>query len=269
MIKRLVILGTFVVQLYGVHIGTATHLPDTLLVGQYFTLATADNLKNIDGDVTTNQLGYELFQYTLRPILYQGDFVYQIILPYKKQELVSLDENRLGLGDITIGVGYFIPNDFEDTELGVLFNLQLPTGRFDPSKTINNGSGHYSSSFEFYLHKTIGRVIFDGAVKYKYHFKNNDTSVKLGDSYAIESVCGYVVSRNFVIGPNLSYQWNNDNETNAIEDLDTYSSRWNFGVEGILKLNEKMSLLVGGYQDFNAKNTFEATTILISVFYSF
>lgn len=256
----------FTSQLYAVHIGTGKHLPDGPYIANYVVHTTADKKTNSAGDSIVENFGFTQTQNIFRPLYYKGNFVYQMLIPYKSQKSSLLQQEDIGIGDIKLGIGYFIPNSFDKTELGVVGNIEFPTGEFDKNRVINNGSGRYALNLESYIHKVIERIIWDGSVKYNYNFKNHDNNIKNGDKFLVESSFAYIIKPTFLIGPNISYSYSLDNEFNGVRELNTGTSKYTVGLEAYWAQSKKTTLLVGFFKDINVKNTLDTKTFLLRIF---
>ena len=268
--KRIIFtLLALISALNAVYIGTSKHYSDTLKISNYLSYTTADEMKNKNGNTTIDNFKFSLSKYEFRPILYKGDYVYHMKVPYKDQKSKLLKQNDTGIGDIKVGMGYFIPNSFKNTDTGVLVNIQFPTGKFDKYKTINNGSGHYAASIGFYMHKMANNIVFDGAVNYNYNFKNNDNNIKKGDEIILESSIAYMFTPNLFIGPTLTYSYRNDNELNGIKQYDSSFSKLNAGLDALFIINKTTSVLLGVFQDYNVNNTLETTTVMTRIVFTF
>ncbi len=267
--KIILLLLLSISSLNAVHIGTAKHLPDGLKIINYLTYSSADKMKNNDGDTSMDDLGVSISQYIFRPVYYSENFVYQLIIPYKNQKADFLNEKSNGVGDTTVGVGYFVPTNLEKTDLGFLINVKLPTGHFDKNKTLNEGSGYYSSSLEFYMNKILGNIMWDSSLKYYHHFKNSDNNKKEGEEFTVESSFGYFATPKFSIGPSITYIKGRDDYINGVKQTNSGHSRFNIALEGFYVLNKDLSFLLAVSKDYKVQNNFETKTVLTRIMYSF
>jgi len=180
--------------------------------GFYFLTYTytyyADETTNKSGKSVNQDFGLFSAQEILRLCYYSPDFVATVVVPFGYTKISSLDQDSSGLGDISLGAGYFLPVKQVDI-LPMLF-VKFPTGEYSSSKAANIGSNQYDIAPMVFLHKTMGKFSVDAAVKYYFRLKNNATDVSPGDELRLEGLLGYNITDKFKLGPSLNWMISND-----------------------------------------------------------
>jgi len=185
--------------------------------GFYFLTYTyacyAGETTDKSGKVTDKDFGLFSAQEILRLCYYSPDFVATVVLPFGYTKISSLDQDSFGLGDLSIGAGYFLPVKQVDI-LPMLF-VKFPTGEYDAAKTANIGSNQFDISPMIFLYKTMGNFSIDTAVKYYFRLKNNDTGVSPGDELRLEGCIGYHITEKFKAGPSVNWMKSRDKKLNG------------------------------------------------------
>lgn len=180
--------------------------------GFYFLTYTyacyADETTDKNGKVANKDFGLFSAQEILRLCYYTPDFVATVVVPFGYTKISSLDQDSFGLGDLSIGAGYFLPVKQVDI-LPMLF-VKFPTGRYDKEKTANIGSNQYDIAPMIFMHKTMGSFSIDAAVKYYFRLENNDTDVAPGDELRLEGLIGYNITEKFKSGPAVNWMKSRD-----------------------------------------------------------
>lgn len=187
--------------------------------GFYFLTYTyayfADETTDKNGKAVSKDFGLFSAQEILRLCYYSPDFVATVVVPFGYTEISSLNQDSFGLGDISLGVGYFLPVKQIDI-LPMLF-VKFPTGEYDSSKAANIGSNQYDIAPMVFLHKTMGDFSIDAAAKYYFRLENNDTNVLPGDELHLQALFGYNVTDKFKLGPSVNWMISKNKEQNSSE----------------------------------------------------
>lgn len=252
---------TFTSVVGAVSIGTGKHHPDGLVLINYFNRLSFDDFRDHNGDVKIKNYDLTLNQYLLRPVYFDGDMVYQAILPYNDSELGLGHTQSSGIGDLLLGVGSFLPLGLEKTDVGLLANIVLPTGDFDKTKAVNPGSGYYTLKGEAYLNHRFGRFMWDASIKTLIHFKNPDTDTKQGNELTLESTLAYALSHQVMVAPWMTYRLGDDTKIDGKKQNDTGVKKLSLGGELAWRINPKVSFLLGFYQDVEVENALKGTTV--------
>jgi hypothetical protein len=180
--------------------------------GLYFLTYTyayyADETTDKSGKAVNKDFGLFSAQEILRLCYYSPDFVATVVVPFGYIKISSLDQDSSGLGDISLGAGYFLPVKQVDI-LPMLF-VKFPTGEYRSSKATNIGSNRYDIAPMVFIHKTMGDFSIDAAVKYYFRLENNATDVLPGDELHLQGLLGYNVTDKFKLGPSVNWMISKD-----------------------------------------------------------
>jgi len=182
--------------------------------GLYFLTYTyayfADETTDKSGKSLSKDFGLFSAQEILRLCYYSPDFVATVVVPFGYTKISSLDQESFGLGDISVGAGYFLPIKKVDI-LPMLF-MKFPTGEYRAAKAANIGSNQYDIAPMVFIHKTIGKFSVDAAVKYYFRLENNATDTLPGDELHLQGLLGYNVTDKFKLGPSVNWMISKNKE---------------------------------------------------------
>lgn len=174
----------------------------------YTTTYYADETTDKSGKSVNQDFGLFSAQEILRLCYYSPDFVATAVVPFGYTKISLLDQDSSGLGDISLGAGYFLPVKQVDI-LPMLF-VKFPTGEYSLSKAANIGSNQYDIAPMVFIHKTMGSFSIDAAVKYYFRLENNATDVLPGDELHLQGLLGYNVTDKFKLGPSVNWMISKD-----------------------------------------------------------
>lgn len=182
--------------------------------GLYFLTYTyayfADDTTDKGGKSISKDLGLFSAQEILRLCYYSPDFVATVVVPFGYTKISSLDQESFGLGDVSVGAGYFLPVKQVDI-LPMLF-VKFSTGEYSASKAANIGSNQYDIAPMVFIHKTMGKFSIDAVVKYYFRLENNAIDALPGDELHLQGLFGYNVTEKFKVGPSVSWMISKDRE---------------------------------------------------------
>ena len=185
--------------------------------GLYFLTYTyayfADETTDKSGKAVSKDFGLFSAQEILRLCYYSPEFVATVVVPFGYTKISSLDQDSYGLGDISLGGGYFLPIKQVDI-LPMLF-VKFPTGEYSSSKAVNVGSNQYDIAPMVFIHKTMGKFSIDAAVKYYFRLENKATDTLPGDELRLEGLLGYNITDKFKLGPSVIWMISKDKEQNG------------------------------------------------------
>jgi hypothetical protein len=185
--------------------------------GLYFLTYTygyfADETTDKHGKKVTRDFGLLSAQEILRLCYYSPDFVATIVVPFGYTKISSLDQESFGLGDISVGAGYFLP--IKQVDILPMVFMKFPTGEYRASQAANVGSNQVDIAPMVFIHKTMGRFSIDAAVRYYFRFENNETNVLPGDEFRLEGLLGYNITEKFKLGPSVSWMISKNKEQNG------------------------------------------------------
>ena len=185
----------------------------------YSSLYAADETTDKNGDTFKKDFRLWSVQELLRLCYYSPDFVATALVPLGYMEIDSLDQHSSGVGDINLGVGYFLPVKQVDI-LPMLF-VEFPTGEYRSSKAANIGSHQYDIKPVLFLHKSFKKFSVDAAAKYFFRLENDDTGVLPGDEFHLQCLLGYNLTDKFKLGPSINWMISQDKEKDGAEVKDS------------------------------------------------
>jgi hypothetical protein len=180
----------------------------------YTSIYTADEITNTSGDSSKKDFGLFNAQEMLRLCYYSPDFVVTALVPFGYTDVDSLNQDSSGLGDINLGVGYFLP--FKQIDVLPMLFVKFPTGEYDASKSANIGSNQYDIKPMIFLHKTIGDFSIDASAKYHFRLKNDTTDVLPGEELHLQLLLGYNLTDKLKLGPSINWMISKDKEQNGV-----------------------------------------------------
>jgi len=168
----------------------------------------ADETTNKSGKSVNKDFGLFSAQEILRLCYYSPDFVGTVVVPFGYTKISSLNQDSSGLGDISLGAGYFLP--VKQVDILPMVFVKFPTGEYSLSKATNIGSNQYDIAPMVFLHKTIRDFSVDAAVKYYFRLENNATDILPGDELHLQGLLGYNVTDKFKVGPSVNWMISKD-----------------------------------------------------------
>jgi hypothetical protein len=229
--------------------------------GFYFLTYTyayyADETTNKSGKSVNQDFGLFNAQEILRLCYYSPDFVATVVVPFGYTKISSLDQDSSGLGDISLGAGYFLPVKQVDI-LPMLF-VKFPTGEYSLSKAVNIGSNQYDIAPMVFIHKTMGNFSIDASVKYYFRLKNKDTDVSPGDELRLEGLLGYNITDKFKLGPSLNWMISNDKKQSGSRVSGTAREKLSIGADFYYRfpwLSVTLTYLYDAYAENSPKGHF-------------
>lgn len=182
--------------------------------GLYFLTYTyayfAEDTTDKSGKSLSKDFGLFSAQEILRLCYYSPDFVATVVVPFGYTKISSLDQESFGLGDVSVGAGYFLPIKQVDI-LPMLF-VKFPSGEYSAAKAANIGSNQHDIAPMIFIHKTMGKFSIDATVKYYFRLENNATDTLPGDELHLQGLLGYHVTDKFKFGPSVNWMISKNKE---------------------------------------------------------
>ncbi len=185
----------------------------------YTSLYAADEITDKNGDAGKKNFGLWSIQELLRLCYYSPDFVATALVPLGHMEIDSLDQQSSGLGDINLGVGYFLP--LQQVSILPMIFVEFPTGEYSSSKAANVGSNQYDIKPVLFFHKSFEKFSVDAAAKYFFRLKNDDTDVLPGNEVYLQCLFGYNLTDKFKLGPSINWMMSREKEVGGVEVKDS------------------------------------------------
>lgn len=180
-----------------------TRAPDGLYFLSYTSLYSADKLNGADGKTSKSGYGYSKAEELLRLCYYNSGAVLTAFVPagYAKSDYYSRDSG--GLGDVSLGAGYFLP--VKSMDILPMAIVKFPTGKYDAAKRVNYGSNQYDIRTAVFFYKALGNLSVDAAAKYFFRAKNPDTGTAPGDEWYLQCLLGWSPTQKLKFGPSVNW----------------------------------------------------------------
>lgn len=271
-IMKIIFLALFMpIFLFAVQIGTGKHHPkDTFLIANYYANYRADIITDISKKEIITNYDLESNTYIFKPVYYTENFLFNFSLPYSKISRGYTNETKYGLGDLTLAMGYFIPNSFGD--LLLVNNLIIPTAKFDNTNRANLqlSKNRYELQEELYFFKPVVTTkipfIIDAAVYYTHRFDDEDTKKNNGYYFGIDLTLSKIETANFMYGPAINYKRYNKE---GLITQNVGSQKYQIGFNILYKLNKKDSIALEYVKDIHVSNTLKGDRTILRYVYFF
>lgn len=250
---------------------------------EYVQYYTADRLNDASGNKIAPLQGVDvtvaLTQYIYQsdqPLLLDGKWGVNVMLPVVSFNADVLPDNGTGLGDLVIGP--FLQWDPVMGANGPLFmqriELQtvLPTGDYDKNKALNQGSNHWS--FNPYWAGTVflgPKVTASCRLHYLLNGKNDETNVKPGQAFHANFAADYeVLSKQLRLGVNGYYlDQLTDSEHNGVKVSGGQEKVLAVGPGLVWHFSQDAHLFANGYIESGARNRPEGERYNLRFVYHF
>lgn len=131
-----------------------------------------------------------------------GQLVWDVLVPYAQADLVmsGTSQQKSGIGDIELGPGVAYHHSAH-LHSAVALHVQLPTGAYDSSSSLNLGH-HYISLLPIYTVSYVNPTGWNGDIKVTTSFNstNHATHYKSGSEVVVDYALGYAVAPKWVVG---------------------------------------------------------------------
>ena len=217
----------------------------------YSTLYTADKVMDSKGRTAVKDYGLLKAEELLRFCYYSPDFVFTALLPSGGVHVGSTDKNSFGLGDASIGGGWFLP--VKEVDILPMLFVKIPTGDYASDKSTNYGTHQVDIKPVVFFHKSINNFSMDAAAKYFFRLEN-DKNIAPGDELHLEYLLGYDVTKNLKLGPSVSWMISRDKTIDGHKVGDSERQTLSAGAEFYTKISG-MSFDFSYLYDAFAKNS--------------
>ena len=211
---------------------------------------TANRYNNDHGDAVTKKLRYDAYVTLIRPLYYKGNFTFNATIPVAKVKNGFLDGSDSGIGDIRLGMGYFLP--IKEISILPMIQVKFRTGNFSVHDSVNLGDGQTDIRLETYFNKFLFdyKIGIDGALRYFVRCKEN--GVDPGNEFYVEALTTYQILKSMWIGPSAIYM---------IGDKD--KEKVSLGGELIYRYNPKFLVLLNIMNDVKTRNQMQGTLYMM------
>ncbi len=209
--------------------------PRGLYFLSYSSLYRADRITGPGGHAEITDWGFIRAEEILRLCYYSPDYVFNLLIPFGGSRTDQPDSSSSGIGDIWLGTGTFLP--VSEVDLLFMFSVKLPTGKYSSSDSVNFGSNRIDLSPGLFIHKIIGEVSFDAAVKYYFKLENHATGTDPGDELHLQLLLGYDFG-GVRAGPALNWTGGADKKVGGRTVPDSAGQTISAGAEVYFKISD-------------------------------
>ncbi|MEN6621865.1 MAG: transporter [Smithella sp.] len=251
----LIFLQIFIIALASTNAFAVNFYDGARAQGNYFLSYTsvylADETTDSSGKKNKDSYNLTKAEELLRWCYYKGDFVASALVPVDYMSVGSLNQESSGLGDISLGTGYFLP--FKKIDILPMLFVKFPTGEYNADKAVNIGTNQYDIRPVIFLYKSLGKFSIDAAAKYFIRLKNPATNVLPGDEFHLQGLFGYNVTDRFKIGPSINWMISRDREVNGTKVPDSARESLSVGADIYYRFS-KVSVTATYLYDAYAEN---------------
>lgn len=208
--------------------------PKGLYFLTYSTVYYADKLTNSKGKTSIKDYGLLKIEELLRFCYYSPDFVLTAMLPAGGVRVRSTDKDSFGLGDASIGGGYFLP--VKEVDILPMLFIKTPTGEYASDKSTNYGTHQVDIRPVVFLHKTVKDFSVDAAAKYYFRLEN-DKEIAPGDELHLQCLLGYNITKNLKLGPSVNWMISRDKRIDGQKVGDSARQTLSVGAEFYTKFS--------------------------------
>ena len=232
----------------------------------YTSLYVADEIDDAKANKIKSDYGLKKVDEILRLCYYSPDFVATALVPFGYMDIGSIKQDNNGLGDVNIGVGYFLP--IRSVDILPMFFVKFPTGEYNQEKVANIGSNQYDARPMVFLYKALGDYSIDAVAKYFLRMKNDKTGTLPGDEFHLQCLLGYQLTKNFKLGPSFSWMISQDREQNNVKVANSRREILSGGADIYYRFS-KISVTFTYLADIYVENTTKGHFFQIKAVYCF
>ncbi len=245
--------------------------PHGLYFLDYPLYSTANKIVDGNGNIIEDHIGLRVFENVFR-LAYYGNtlaehpFVATVLVPIGRVELMG--EHDQGLGDITIGTGYWILNDNRSkTWVGAALFIDAPTGNYDPNKKANMGSNVWKIRPTILFAKQAGSFDVEASYKYNIYTNNRDTDIENGAEHIVEGYVGYYFEPQLLFGAHYNIVYGNDEKAGG-QRVDASGKRvYQAGFSVNWMVSDSLGLMFENMYDYHTKNVPTAELYMVRLCY--
>jgi len=232
----------------------------------YSSYYTADKTTDAGGHVSNNDYDYRKNEEILRFCYYSPDLVLTALIPAGHIHSGAYQASDEGMGDITLGAGYFLPVKQADV-LPALF-VKLRNGAYESGKTVNYGTNQYDIRPALFLYKAIGRFSIDGAVKYYFREQNRATKIAPGNELYLQCLLGMQLNKMFKAGPSFNWMQSAGKKDNGTKVSGSRRESFSAGAEAYMRI-APLNVTFTYLRDITSQNTTKGDFFQVKTTYKF
>ena len=208
--------------------------PKGLYFLTYSTAYFADKVTDSKGNTAIKDYDLLKVEELMRFCYYSPDFVFTALLPSGGVHVGQTDKNSFGLGDASIGGGWFLP--VKEVDILPMLFVKVPTGEYASDKSTNYGTHQVDIKPEIFFHKTVNSFSMDAAAKYFFRLEN-DNNIAPGDELHLEYLLGYDITKNLKLGPSISWMISQDKRVDGVKVSGSARQTFSAGAEFYTKFS--------------------------------
>jgi hypothetical protein len=235
-----------------------------IVYGSWFS---SNEITDDNGDTAVVDLDLDSCDVALRPVYYGKEWLVSLVVPFGYIESDHYAQNSGGLGDISLGAGYFLPVDC--INILPFVSVKLPSGDYVSDRNINIGDGQTDVSMEVYINRHYGRLCVDGAFKYRWRFENGAGGFDPGDEYAIEGLITYELCPGLRAGPGLEFLSGGEDILDGETVIGSSTKLLTLGGEIIWQMTPDLQIMLEGMSDLIGEDAAKGTLFRTRICYAF
>lgn len=233
------------------------------LPGSYFSVYpmyyTASKLKNDKGETLLKDIDARVYETVLKLTTYNKSFLpntlgFTLLLHAGRKNLRG--EHDLGIGDLTVGIGYWFIDDPVSKTYFVLGSfLDIPTGDYNKNRIVNMGENVWKIRPVLGMAKQLGKFNIETTLFYNIFTENNDTDIKEGNETILEVYAGYKIYHGILAGCNFNAKFGENKVVNGHKIHDSGIRRFQAGPSIYWNTGKKLSITLSALSEFGVRNT--------------
>jgi len=240
--------------------------PKGLYFLSYTSLYGADKTTDSKGKTNKQNYDYIKIEELLRFCYYTPELVLTAFIPFGGVHSGFYDLSSKGIGDINLGVGYFLPVKQADI-LPMLF-VKLANGEYDSKKSLNYGTNQCDIRPVVFLYKAMGRFSIDAAAKYYFRAENPATKVLPGNELYLQCLFGWQLTKKLKAGPSINWMRSANQKNDGMEIERSRRESFSIGGDFYLRLSS-LSVTFTYLRDIQSENTTKGDFFQVKTCYKF
>lgn len=252
---------------HAINLGSAYRTPPGYGLTLYPMYYEADTKTDKNGHPASTDLGLSKYGISVKNAYQLGDFQLSAFVPVTRVEVKKINKHDVGLDDIQLVAGYFLPVEWANVLPAI--SVKLPTGSFDKNRAVNVGTGQTDLAVGVMLFKKTEPFTFDAGLRYNIRFRNPDNGFSPGNEFTSEGLVTLRLIDGLRIGPGLIYVVGENNKRGGNTVADSGLMRLSAGGEIYYGSLEKVKASLSVYKDVMTRNTYEGVTTLGRIIFIF
>jgi hypothetical protein len=226
---------------------------------------TASKLKNSKGETLLKDLDSRVYETIFKVTTYDKSIFpntlgFTFLLRAGRRDL--LGEHDLGIGDMTLGLGYwFVDDPVSKTYFALGSYVDIPIGEFDEDRVANMGKNVWKIRPAVGMAKQFGKFDIETALFYNIFTKNKDTGIREGNETILEVYIGYWIQRGVMLGSNFNAVFGEDKIANGHKIHDSGVRRFQVGPSIYWIAGDRFCVTLNALFEFGVRNTSQGSLL--------